>query len=176
MMPFELVRKPINPSGSPLESGRFDVPSVASTENELIVNKLDALDEKKGPDKQWANVAKYTAYEDRCFGTPNPPIGRGAYEIDLQKALRRQANGLKHTLRDLEIRGPINNRIASGMTLAFWGADDGKNGGEDATILVSCYPTGSQSLEQFKLSGGKTEDHGAQQSTVHMFAKMASHQ
>ena len=43
-------------------------------------------------------------------------------------------------------------------------------------MLGDCYPLGSQSFEQFKLSGDKMEDHGKQPTTVHMFVKMARKQ
>ena len=106
----------------------------------------------------------------------NPALGRGVYGIELQKDLRRQADILKHTLWDLKIRAPIRNRIASGMALVNWGAEDGVRASKASIMIGDCYPLGSHSFESFRVSGDKTEDHGRPPSTVHMFAKMARQQ
>ena len=176
MLPFELVKKPIRPLLVPLASDQCEIRVATSTENELIVNRLEAIDDKKDPERQWNKVTKYSVFAARGFGTFNPTIGRGVYGIELQKALRRQANSLKHTLWDLKIRVPITNRIASGMALINWGAEDGVHGSKDAIMLGDCYPLDSQNFESFRISGDKTEDHGKQPATVHMFVKMARQQ
>ena len=85
MLPFELAKKPIKPPGVPLETDRFDDPVVASPENELISNKLEVLEERQGPEKQWEKVTKYTVYTARGFGTVVPNIGIGVYRVELQK-------------------------------------------------------------------------------------------
>ena len=96
--------------------------------------------------------------------------------MELQKALRRQANSLKHLLWGLKIRVPLSNRIASGMALVRWGAEDGRTGVKEAILLGDCYPLDSQSFEQFRLSGDKIEDRSKQPQTVHMFVKTARQQ
>ena len=106
MIPFDLTKKPIKPTDVPLAAKHIALPIFASTENELIVNKFESSEEKKDPDSQWAKVNKYTCYDARGFGTFNPKLGRGVCGVELQKALRRQANGLKHTLWELKIRAP----------------------------------------------------------------------
>ena len=176
MLPFELAKRPIRPLNVPSASQQLELRVLASTENELIVNNLEALEERKDPDRVWKKVNKYTAYAARGFGTFKPGVGLGVYGIEMQKSLRRQANGLHPTLRDLKIRVPITNRIASGMALFSWGADDGKTGPKDAIILGDCYPLDTRSFEQYKISGGGTEESGKQPTTVHMFVKMARQQ
>ena len=153
MMPFELVKKPIKPLGIPLASDQVHLPELASTETELIVNRLESIEERKDPEKQWTKVTKYAVYAVRGFGTFKPAIGLGVFGVDLQKTIRRQANGLKHALWDLKIRVPITNRISTGIALMRWGAEDGKQGSKESIMLGDCYPMDSQSFEQFKLSG-----------------------
>ena len=46
-LPFELVRRPIRPIAAPLASRKLELPAVASPENELIVNKLEAIEERE---------------------------------------------------------------------------------------------------------------------------------
>ena len=176
MMPIELVKRPIKPMGVPLATSQICVPVVASTEHELIVSKIDAMEERKDPERQWTKVTRYTVYAARGFGTFSPVIGIGVYGAELQKAIRRQANGLKHTLWNLKIRVPITNRIATGIALMRWGSEDGRHSGKDTIMLGDCYPMDSHNFETFKLSGDKIEDHGKQPSTVHMFVKMARQQ
>ena len=141
-----------------------------------MVSKLDVLEERKDPDRQWAKITKYVAYAARGFGTFNPTVGLGAFGLELPKAIRRQANSPKSTLWDLEIRVPINNRIASGMDLVSWGAEDGHTGAKESITLGDCYPMDSRGFEQYRVSGDKLEEHGKQPVTVHMFLKMARQQ
>ena len=98
------------------------------------------------------------------------------YGLELQKALRRQANSLKYVMWGLKIKVPISNRIASGIALVSWGAEGGKNGTNDSIMLGDCYPLDTRSFEQFKLIGDKIEEHGKQPTMVHMFLKMARRQ
>ena len=109
----------------------MELPALASVGNELIVNKLEAIEERKSPDRAWAKVTKYTSYAERGFCTFNAAVGRGVYGIEMQKALRRQANGMQETIWGLNIRVPMTNRIASGMALMSWGSEDGKTGAEE---------------------------------------------
>ena len=176
MIPSELLKQPIKPRGVPLETDQFEYLGEASAENELIVNKLESMEEKRDAEKQRAKVNKYTAYAARGFGTFNPTLGRGVYWVDLQKALRRQANALKHTLWDLEIRAPIDNRIASDISLARWGSEDGRNGRKDAIALGDCPPLDSQAFGQFRLIGDKLDDRAKKPTTAHMFVKAARQQ
>ena len=98
MMPFELVKRQIRPMTVPLVSQCVDLPICASTENELIVNKLEALEARKAPDRQWAKITKYAAYAARGFGAFTPTVGLSVFGLELQKAIRRQSNSLKSTL------------------------------------------------------------------------------
>ena len=93
------------------------LPISASTENELIVNNLESIDEKRGPEKKRAEVNKYTTYAALFFGACNPTLARGVYGSELQNATRRQPSGTKHTRWDLRTRSPNNKRIASGMAV-----------------------------------------------------------
>ena len=126
--PLELIKKPIKPLGVPLATDRIVAPVVVTNENELICDKLEAIEERKDPDNQWAKVAKYTVHAARGFNSFSPSIGIGVFGVELQKAIRRQSDGLKHTLWEMKIRAPINNRIATGMALMSWGSGDGKTG------------------------------------------------
>ena len=172
MMPFELMKRPIRPLTAPLASQHMDFTVSASTENELIVNKLEASDEMEDPERQWAKIAKYDAYASRGFGTFTHAIGLGVYGMELRKTIRRQANNLKHTMWGLGIKAPITSHIATGMALVTWGAEGGKNGSIDSILLGDCFPTNTRSCEQFRLCGEKIEDHGEQPSSVNMFVKM----
>ena len=174
--PFELVKRPIRPLTVPLASMQMTVPVSTSTENEIIANKLDAIEERRDPERQWAKVNKYVAYAVRGFGTFTPTIGIGVYGLELQKAIRRQAGSLKYTLWDLKIRAPITNRVANGIALVSWGAEDGRNGTKDSIMLGDCFPMDSRNFDQHKLSGEKVEEHGKQPTTMHMFIKMARQQ
>ena len=145
MLSFELVKRPIRPLAVPIAT-QLNIPASMSTENELIVNKLDALEERKDPERQWAKITKYVAYAMRGFGTFAPTLGLGVYGLELQKALRRQANSLKYALWDLEIRVPISNRISSGVDLVSWGAEDGKLGTKDSVMLGDCFPMDTRSF------------------------------
>ena len=100
VLPFELVKRPVRPLTVPLSSQEMDAPVHASTENELIVNKLEAIEERKDPDRHWAKITKYMAYASRGFGTFAPALGIGVYGIDLKKSIRRQAGSSKYTLWD----------------------------------------------------------------------------
>ena len=62
MIPFELLKQPIRPIGAPLAAGRFDYHVEVSTGDELIANKMDAIEEKRDPQHQWAHVNKYTTH------------------------------------------------------------------------------------------------------------------
>ena len=75
ILPFELAERPIRPTTAPLASQGVDIPVFASSGNELLVDKLDAMAERGGPDRQWAKIAKYSAYASRGFGPFNPTIG-----------------------------------------------------------------------------------------------------
>ena len=119
---------------------------------------------------------KYTCYDSRGFGTFNPTLGRGVYGVELQKAFRRQADGLKHTLWELEIRAPISNRIPNGMALCRWGSEDGGNGTKEAIGLNDCFPLDSHSFEQYRLSWDKLGERGKPPQTVHMSVKTARQQ
>lgn len=154
MLPSELVKRPIFPLNVPLASQQLALPALASSENELIVNKLEAIDERKDPGWVWVKVTKYTVYPSRIFGTFNASIGRGVYGIEMQMALRRQAIGLTATFRDLKIRVPLANRITSFMALRSWGAEGGKTGPEESIMLGDCFPMDTRSFEQFRVSGG----------------------
>ena len=135
MLPFELTQKHTKPLDVPLATNHIELPIFASTENELIVNKLESLEGKKDPERPRAKVNKYTCYATRGFCTFNHSMGRGVYGAELQKTLMRQANGLKHTLRCLKIRVPLTNRVATGMALGRWGSDDGKNELKETIML-----------------------------------------
>ena len=76
----------------------------------------------------WGKVNKYTVYADRGFGAFNVALGLGMYGGELQKSLRRQPNNHKHVLRvgGRGVRGPLNNRITTGMAVAPWGSEDGE--------------------------------------------------
>ena len=176
MLPFELVKRPIKQLNVPLVSQQLDLPVLASSETELIVNRLESIEERKDPERQWAKVNKYTAYALRGFGMFCPEVGRGVYGLELQKALRRQADGLKHSLWNLKIRVPLTNRITAGIALVSWGAEDGKTGTKESIMLGDCYPLDTRSFDHFRLSGDKLEDHGKQPTTAHMFTKMARQQ
>ena len=112
----------------------------------------------------------------RGFGTFNHALGRGVYGAELQKALRSQSNGLKHTLWDLKIRVPRTNRIATGMALGRWGAEGGKYGSEEAIMIGVCFPLDSQSCGQFRHIGDNLEARGEPAQTAHMFANTARQQ
>ena len=128
MIPFGVAKKPIRPLDLPMASSFFEVPTVESTENALIGNKLGATEEKRGPDKQWAKVDKYTDYAARGFGALNPAMGRGVYGVDPKMAPRWKSVCLERTMWDLGIRVPINIRLSSGMALVRWGSGGGKRG------------------------------------------------
>ena len=132
--------KPIKPPGGPLASDQIGSPSIASTGDELIVNKLESPDGEKYPDRQWAEDNKYTCYAARVFGIFNPAEGRWVYGIELRKALRRKAYTLKRILWDLEIMVPIANRIATGMARLRWGAEDGRTRLKEAIALGGFAP------------------------------------
>ena len=176
MPPFEQVKRPIRPLTVPIASQLVNIQANTSTENELIVRKLDALAERKDPEMQWAKITKYVAYAMRGFGTFTPTLGIGVYGLELQKALRRKANSLKYVLWGLKISVPISNRISTGIALVSWGADDGKNGAEDSIMLGDFSPMDTRGFEQHKVSGDKIEEHGTHPTTVHMFVKMARRQ
>ena len=69
-----------------------------ATGNELIINRLEEIEERKDPERIWTKINKYTLYALRGFGSFNVTFERGLYGIELQKSLRRQANALKHRL------------------------------------------------------------------------------
>ena len=71
---------------------------------------------------------------------------------------------------------PIPNRIATGMSLISWGAEDGQTGSNDAIMMGDCYPMDSKSSDRFRVSGEKIEEPGRLPTPVHMFAKMARKQ
>ena len=173
LLPVELVKKPIKPLNVPLVSQEIELPVIASAAYELIVNKLEAIEERKDPERQWAKVNKYTAYALRGFGMFSPEVGRGVYGIELQTALRRQSNSLKRSLWNLKIRAPLTNRITAGIALASWGSEDGKTGSKESITMGDCYPRDTRSFDQFRLSGDKLEEHGKQPTTVHMLTKTA---
>ena len=134
MLPFELVKRPIRPLTVPIAT-QLNIPVSISTENEIIVNKLEDMEERKDPERQWTKVTKYVAYAMRGFGTFTPTLGLGVYGLELQKALRRQANSLKYAMWGMKIRVPASNRIASGISLVSWGSEDGKHGAKDSIML-----------------------------------------
>ena len=98
------------------------------------------------------------------------------YGLELQKALRRQANSLKRNLRNLKIRVHLANRITEEIALVSWGSEDGKLGAKESIMIGDCYPLDTRGFGHFRLSGEKLEDHGKHPTTVHMFTKMARQQ
>ena len=98
MVPNELLKMSIKPMGVPLVKSNIEPPLQPITDNEIIVNKLGAIEEKRGPERTWNKVMKYAGYAMRGFGTFGVTIGRGLYGQELQKSLRRQANNLQHVL------------------------------------------------------------------------------
>ena len=79
ILPFDLIKRPIRPLNAPLASQQLELTALASAENELIANKLEAMEERNDPDRAWAKVNKYNAYAARGFGTFAPDAGRGGY-------------------------------------------------------------------------------------------------
>ena len=59
------------------------------------------------------------------FGTFCHAIGIGVYGLELQIEIRRQAISLKYTLWVMNIRVPIADRVATGIELVSWRAEDG---------------------------------------------------
>ena len=137
---FAQAKRPIRPLNLPRLTQQLAAPTIAPTENELIANKLEAIEERKDPERQWAKTNKYTVYVARGFGAFSREVGRGTYGIELQKSTGRQTTRLKPTLWDMKIRVPPMNRITSGMDLSRWGAEDGRNGTKDAIVIGDCYP------------------------------------
>ena len=150
MLPYELVKRPIRPSTVPIASHLMNIQVSTSTENERIANKLEELEERKDPERHCTKIAKYVAYAMRGFGTFAPSVGIGVFVMELQKALRRQANSLKYALWDLKIRVPISNRISTGIALVSWGAEEGTNGTKDSIINGDCFPMDTGDLDNIK--------------------------
>ena len=62
---------------APLESMQMALPIRTPAADELITNKLEAIAERKDPNRQRAKDPKYVAYGVRGFGTFIPAIGIG---------------------------------------------------------------------------------------------------
>ena len=60
----------------------------------MISKTLEAIEERKDPERMRGEVNMYSAYAMRGFGTFEHEIGRWMYGLELQKSLRRQANSL----------------------------------------------------------------------------------
>ena len=62
------------------------------------------------------------------------------------------------------------------IALASRGAEDGRIGQKDTILLNDCYPLDPNTFDEFKLAGGKPEEHGRPPATMYMFVKMARRQ
>ena len=67
MIPFELAKRHVRPLPVPLSSQVMGAPAHGSTENELIGNKLESVEERKGPERHCAKITKYVEYAPRGF-------------------------------------------------------------------------------------------------------------
>ena len=85
------------------------------------------------------DVAKYTAFSARGFGTFNPAGGRWLHGIELRKSLWLQAGNLKRAMWEMKIRAPMANRVPSGIALVQRGAEDGRGGTKDTSMLNDCF-------------------------------------
>ena len=71
-LPFELVKKPTKPLSVPLASQQPDLPILASTEGELIFNKLENLRRLKNGWTPKGNGAKSTSIHHMHYGILAP--------------------------------------------------------------------------------------------------------
>ena len=133
-VPHEVIKATIKPMGAPLATDMMSAEIQEATGNELIINRLEEIEERKAPERVWAKVNKYTTYALRGFGSFNLAMGRGLYSLEMRKSLRQQENALKHRLWELKIRAPMTNRLINGISSAPWGAGDGRVGRQN-TIL-----------------------------------------
>ena len=127
-VPRELIMTTIKPMNTPSVTQHLTAVIHVAAENELIAHRLEEMGERRGPERLWAKISKYATCSPRGFGLFNISAWRGIYGMELQKSLRRQANGWKHQLREEKIRAPLPNLIISGMSPASRGAEDGKVG------------------------------------------------
>ena len=124
----DLIKATIEPTGDPLATDQVAGEIQESTGNELITHRLEEIEDRKDPERVRTNATNYTTYALRGFGPLNVTFGRGLYDLELHKPLRRQANTAKHKLRELKSRTPSNNRLIAGMALVSWGSEDGMVG------------------------------------------------
>ena len=78
-LPVELANQPTKPLTVPLSMHQDKFAISASTGHELIANNLGAMEEKKGPERQWVKINKYAAFGTRGFGTFTPTFGRDVH-------------------------------------------------------------------------------------------------
>ena len=175
-VPQELIKATIKPMGVPLATDMVSAEIHDATGNELIINRLEEIEEGKGPGRVWAKVNKYTTYALRGFGSFDVAMGRGLFSLELQKSLRRQANTLNRRLRELKIRVPLTNRSINGIALLSWGAEDGRVGRKNTILPNDCFHLDSAAFGKFKLTDEKVEEHGRRPATMYMFIKMARRQ
>ena len=133
--PPELIKATIKPTGVPIATDQWSGEIQAATGNELIIHRLEEIEDRRDPERVSAKATKYTTYALRGFGAFNVAMGRGLYGLEFQKSLRRQANTLKHRLWELKIRTPLNNRMVTGMALVSWGAEDDRLGQKGFRII-----------------------------------------
>ena len=51
-----------NPWGVPLATDMASAEIQEATGNELLINRLEEIEKRKGPERVWAEVNKYTTY------------------------------------------------------------------------------------------------------------------
>ena len=171
-VPHELIKATIKPMGAPIATDMASAEIQETTGNELIINRLGEIEEGKAPERVWAEVNNYTTYALRGFGSFNVAMGRGLYSLERQKSTRRQANALNHRLWELKIRVPMTNRLINGISLASWGAEDGRVRHKNTILLNDCFPIDSTASDKFKLTDDKVEEHGRPPATMYMFMQM----
>ena len=76
--------------GAPLSTDMASSEIQEATGTELLINRLDDIAGRKGPEREWAKANKYTTYALRGFGSVNVAMGRGLFGVELQKSLRRR--------------------------------------------------------------------------------------
>ena len=87
--------------GEPLATTQISGVIHEATGDELIINRLGAIEDRKDPERLWGKINKYTAYALRGFGSFNVTFGRGMHGVELQTSLPRQSNTLKHRFWEL---------------------------------------------------------------------------